>query len=119
MQVSNRWASDVVELSDTTPQQLWVVPSGKRARITKIFIYNADSADHVVTISRLNLIDNSTKQIMPGIKVAAGSTKILTEDEIPAESVSSSDTTLYAIVAALEAAVSSNNVQVQIEVEEM
>lgn len=115
---SVRWASDVVELSGTDPQQLWLVPTNKRVRITKIFIYNADSADHVVTIMRQNLIDSTTKQLLPGIKVAAGSTKILTEDEIPAETVSSSPTIPYAVVAKLDAAVSANNVQIQVEFEE-
>jgi hypothetical protein len=115
-----RHSSGVVQLSGTTPTQLWVVPTNRKARITKIMIYNADTADHVVTLYKVNVADpTDSAQILPSIPVPTGQLKTLTEDEIPDEWVSSTSNTVYMIAAAIDAAVTANNVQIIIEVEEL
>ncbi len=111
-----RHSSGLKTVSGTDPVELWKVGINRSARITKVIIYNPDSADHVVYLGKY---DGTTfTQLLPGIKVLAGETIVLGEDDIPAERVYSTSSTQYSWAAKLEASVASNNVEVSIEVDE-
>lgn len=111
-----RHTSGLKTLSGTTPVELWKVTIDRSARITKIMINNPDTADHTVY---LGSYDGSTfTQLLPGIKVLAGQTVTLSEDDIPAEKIYSTSTSQLSWAGKLEASVTSNNVEINIEVEE-
>ena len=112
--------SDIVELSDTTPTTLISCSEEKRKYVMKkIYIYNPDTSDHVVTIGEYNTTSVSWVKDKYVFKVAAGEEKIITEDEIPVDYVMTSDasTAAKAWAAKLDAAVAANNVKIKIEIE--
>lgn len=111
-----RHSSGLKSLSGTSAVELWKVTINRRARITKVIIYNADSADHVVYLGKYD--GTTSTQLLPGIKVATGANVILTEDQIPAEYIYSTSDTQLSWAAWLDAAVTSTNVEIIIEVEE-
>lgn len=111
-----RHTSGLKTLSGTTPVELWKVTIDREARITKIMINNPDTADHTVY---LGSYDGTTfTQLLPGIKVLAGQTITLSEDEIPAEKISSTSTTQLSWAGKLDSAITSSDVEINIEVEE-
>lgn len=105
-------------VSGTTPVILYVVKPMSKVRINQVMIYNADSANHVVTIAAAKLnadgsIDtNAMKPLLPGIPVAASA---LFNDQVPEAEVASSQTEIYAVVAYLDAA-ASTPVQVAVNI---
>lgn len=111
-----RHSSGLKTLSGTSPTTLWTTSIDRSSRITKITIYNPDTADHTVYIGKY---DGTTfTQVFPGIKVLAGETVILNEEDIPAEKTYSTKNKQYSWAAKLEASVTANNVEITIEVEE-
>jgi len=111
-----RHTSGLKTLSGTTPVELWKVTIGRSARIAKIMINNPDTSDHIVY---LGSYDGTTfTQLLPGIKVLAGQTITLSEDEIPSEKIYSTSTSQLSWAGKLDSAVASSNVEVNIEVEE-
>ena len=119
-----RVGSPVLSVSGTTPVTAVVIPVLRKARLTKVVIYNADTIDHVVYVV-YGKIDLSTMSFneegsaYPGIVVRAGQNVILDEKDIPALYVESTKDEVRAFAVKLGEAVSSNNVQVQIEIEEL
>lgn len=111
-----RHTSGLKSLSGITPVELWKVTIDRSAHITKIMITNPDSADHIVY---LGSYDGTTfTQLLPGIKVLAGQTVTLSEDEIPSEKIYSTSDTQLSWAAKLDTAVTANNVEIAVEVEE-
>ena len=112
-----RHTSPVTDISGTTAVGLWKVTVGRKARIVKIMIYNADTADHTVEFGEWDGSTFTAK--LPPIPVLAGKMVVLEEADIPREYVASQNTeNLRSWAARLEAGISSKNVKVQIEVEE-
>jgi len=111
-----RHSSGLKTLSGTDATELWKVTINRSARLTKVIIYNPDSADHVVY---LGSYDGATAtQLLPGIKVLSGQTVTLAEDELPNIRVYSDSSTQYSWAGWLDAAVTANNVEISIEVDE-
>ena len=114
-----RHSSGLKELSGTTAVALWKVTVGRGARLVKIVIYNPDTADHTVEIGELDVNGNWVAAKLPKIPVLSGQMVVLEEKDIPNEKVYSKDTSnIKQWGARLEAAVSANNVQIEVEVEE-
>lgn len=112
-----RHASPVVDVSGTSPVDLWKVTVNRKAKLTKVVIYNADTADHKVELGEYDGTMFVAK--LPPIPVLAGQLVVLEESDLPSAYVASSDTqNLKRWAARLEAGVTSSNVKVQIEVEE-
>ena len=111
-----RHSSGLKTLSGTDPTELWKVTIDRSARLTKVIIYNADSADHIVYLGSYD--GTTATQLLPGIVVSAGSNVTLKEEELPAVSVYSDSDTQRSWAAWLDAAVTANNVEINIEVEE-
>ena len=112
--------SDLEDVAGTTPVTLVTCSIEKRKYvIKKIYIYNPDTADHVVTIGSYDTTGTSWDADKLPVPVAAGEKVILKEDEIPTDFVMTTDssTAVMAWAAKLEAAVTANNVQVKIETE--
>ena len=112
--------SGLKEVSGTDPVTLVTCSIEKRKYVLKkIYIYNPDTADHVVTIGSYDALGTSWDADKLPVPVAAGEKVILTEDEIPTDFVMTKDssTALMAWAAKLEGAVTANNVQVKIETE--
>lgn len=121
--VGLRVGSPVLAVSGTTNVLAIVIPPLRKARLTKLMIYNPDSIDHVVyvTYGKFDIATSTFTeegQLLPGIVVRAGQNVILTEEDIPESYVESLDTEIRAVAVKLGEAVSANNVQVQIEIEE-
>jgi len=117
-----RHTSGWKEISGTDPVELWRVTVNRKARLVKIMIYNRDTTDHYVEFGE---IDPTTSPVtwvstkLPRIPVLAGQMVVLSEEDIPSEYVVSKDTsTIRSWAAKLDAAVSANNVEVSVEVEE-
>ena len=112
-----RKTTQVVEIDDTGVAVL-TVPPLRKAAIRKLMIYNADSSDHTVLIG--NIVNGNTgtfKQLLPAIKVAAGSTLVLGESELPGAETGSTETDIAAIYARTGEAITANRVQLVLEIE--
>lgn len=113
-------SSDLKDVAGTSPVTLVACSIEKRKYILKkVYIYNADSADHVVTIGSYDSTGASWGADKLVVPVAAGEKVILTEDEIPTDFVMTTDSSsaLMAWAAKLDASVTANNVKVKIETE--
>ena len=117
-------SSAVVSLSGTTAVALWVASLNRKAKLRKILIYNADTADAVVEIGEADYSPSTgaatwSSQKLPAIPVASGAMVTLGPNDIPEDSVYTSDASSPKCWAArLQAAVTANPVQIKIEVEE-
>ena len=113
--------SNVISLSGTTPVAIVVVPPLSKVKIKKIMAYNGDTADHRVQIGHAKVnpdgsIDATTfTQILPDLPVLAG--QAIVEPNLPEAEAQSTKTTVRALVARLEAAVTSANVDIVVEYE--
>ena len=80
--------SDLEDVAGTTPVTLVTCSIEKRKYvIKKIYIYNPDTADHVVTIGSYDTTGTSWDEDKLPVPVAAGEKVILKEDEIPTDFV--------------------------------
>ena len=112
-----RKATQVAEIDDTGATLL-TVPPLRKAVIRKIMIYNADSADHTIVIGSITNGDPSTfTQLLPAIKVGAGSSLVLSEQEVPGAETGSTETSIASIYARTGEAISANKVQLVLEIE--
>ena len=111
-----RHSSGLKTLSGTDATELWKVTIDRSARLTKVVIYNPDSADHVVYLGSYD--GTTATQLMPGIRVLSGETVVLTEDDLPATIIYSDSDTQRSWAGWLDAAVTANNVEITIEVDE-
>lgn len=118
-----RHSSGLIELSDTTPVELWRVSINRKARIVKIMVYNGDTADHYIEFGQYDP-DTATWEAtkLPKIPVLAGQLLILAEQDIPREYVVSkkeNDTiTVKSWAIRLDTTVTANNVELIAEIEE-
>ena len=113
-------SSNLEDVAGTSPVTLVTCSIEKRKYILKkVYIYNADSADHVVTIGSYDTTGASWGADKLVVPVPAGEKVILTEDEIPTDFVMTTDSSsaLMAWAAKLDADVTANNVKVKIETE--
>ena len=111
-------STDLIDVSGTDPVVLYsAMPPYNKFIIKKLIIYNQDTADHEVTIGEYDTTTPAWIKDKLITKVAAGETKELPEDKLPADFVMTTDpaTAILAWAAKLDAAVTANPVKVKAE----
>jgi hypothetical protein len=83
-------ASGLLSVS-SSPATMLTVPVNRRAVLTKLIIYNADSVAHTVLLGALS--GTTFTQLLPRLSVAAGSNLVLGEGQVPYSYVESYATT--------------------------
>jgi hypothetical protein len=73
-------ASGLLSVSNS-PSTMLTVPINRRAVLTKLLIYNADSVAHTVLLGALS--GTTFTQVLPALSVASGANLILAEDQVP------------------------------------
>jgi len=114
--------TDLKDVSGTDPVILYtVMPPYNKFTIKKVIIFNPDSADHEVILGEYDTSALAWKKDKVIIKVAADEAKELTEKELPADFVMTTDpeTAILAWAAKLDADVTANPVKVKAEFEVM
>lgn len=108
--------TDLKDLSDTTPVVLYECkPTNIKFVIKKLYIYNQDTDDHVVTLGSYNTTAatwDTDKLIVP---VPAGSKVELGPNDIPNDFVWTTGSAIMAWAAKLAATVTANNVKIKAE----
>jgi len=111
-------ATDLKDVSGTDAVVLFeCMPPYNKYVIKKLMIYNQDSADHEVILGEYDTTGAAWNEDKLIVKVAAGEMKVLTEDDLPADFVMTTDpaSAILAWAAKLDAAVSANPVKVKAE----
>jgi len=111
-------ATDLKDVRGTDAVVLFeCMPPYNKYVIKKLMIYNQDSADHEVILGEYDTTGAAWNEDKLIVKVAAGEMKVLTEDDLPADFVMTTDpaSAILAWAAKLDAAVSANPVKVKAE----
>ena len=112
--------SDLIDVNGTDPVELYrCLPPYVKFVMTKIMIYNQDTADHEVTIGSYDTTGASWGSDKYIIKVAAGEMITLSKDDIPEDFVMTTDpsSAIMAWAAKLEGAITANAVKIKVELE--
>ena len=117
-----RYAYGPTEIDDTGTY-IYIIPVERKSRVTKIMIYNPDSADHTLLIGSVNVTSSGPdpttfSQVLPDIKVLSGDNVVLTEDEIPILKINSTSTSPKAWYVKTGEAITASKVKIAIEFEE-
>ena len=108
--------TDLKDLSGTTPVVLYECkPANRKFAIKKLIIYNQDTADHEVILGEYDTTHTTWNKDKVIVKVAAGEMKVLTEDELPADFVMTTDPAIMAWAAKLATSTTANNVKIKAE----
>ena len=112
--------SDLTDVNGTDPVELYrCLPAYVKFIISKIFIYNRDTADHEVYLGEYDTTNTTWNKDKFIIKVLAGQIITLTKDDLPEDFVMTTDpnSAVLSWAAKLDAAVTANAVKVKIELE--
>ena len=112
-----KYISPIVDVTGTTAVEVArAQPTNRKFIPVKIMLYNADTADHVVTLGSYNITSGSWDEDKLVIKVLAGQMLILNEEDIPADFVMTTDpnNALMGWYAKLDAS-ATNPVKVKVE----
>ena len=111
-------STDLKDVNGADPEVLYTaMPPYNKYIIKKLIIYNQDTADHEVIIGEYDTSAPDWNKDKVIVKVAAGEMKVLTEDELPADFVMTTDpeTAILAWATKLDADVTANPVKVKAE----
>jgi len=87
-----KYVSDEVSLSDANVHVLaTALPENVKYVIKKLIIYNKDTTSHDVSIGEYDTTGASWNETKLTVKVASGEQKVLTERELPADFVMTTD----------------------------
>jgi len=115
-----RIVTDLTEVSGTDPVTLYTcMPPYNKFILKKVLVYNRDSADHDVILGEYDTTASAWNRDILRIPVLAGQMVTLTEDDIPADFVMTTNpaSAILAWACMLEAAITANPVLVKVELE--